>query len=764
LLYFTIECRFYFRIFQEDAMFNLKEFREHYTDVNGKIMTQEEFAQFIGKERDAVYRLEKDPSQIPLELLMVIAEKTGTTLDQLVGYEKPKPEPFVIEDAWKTAEITRKILKDHINTSWDRVKSSFGEQERVLVNKDSLFRELSSIIETNFKKPKIAFVGRSDVGKSAIINSLLGKEIMPTAWNPTTSIVVYIKHINDRPSFIVNEDVWIFKREENSPACNDTFLNDEEKCLRLKLAAGGRDALRGYGTRQGEHSMDDAAAAVVFLDSEILKNCDLIDLPGYGTGDRDLDDRLTIEAKKEADVLVYMSLANGFMRYEDIAYLKEAIQALPIIGSSKDGSIPPVGNLFILASQAHTVDGGNPEALQKILNGGCERFNKTISPRFWFLRDEVSGYNNARFFRGRFFTYAIDKKNLRKNFEDDLRKLMELLPKWILQKTIEKIKNFSTKAGIDLDMETRTYESMRNKQESYRMLLQNIEKNETYRRYENLDAQVKICSEIKSRRDESIEEFSRQYREIINADFIAGIIIKQNYGKRKEDLQLLSSYISSELEACFHSILTRHSKDISGHIEKYIAVFDNVRNKENNSMNLTVIPFDTKSSFNRGLKDIPSPGALAYWASALGAGNLIFNNNDTFEASAVHIAGAAAVGAVVTALLGPIVLAVTMAVLVTVAVFNVLSKGLEKSLAKKIVRAYDDENTLEKYKKAIVEFWDATESAFNKATAGMENEWKVYVNNLRSLANTVNMDEIKANINANEELKRIFTDMPLPSV
>jgi hypothetical protein len=46
----------------------------------------------------------------------------------------------------------------------------------------------------------------------------------------------------------------------------------------------------------------------------------------------------------------------------------------------------------------------------------------------------------------------------------------------------------------------------------------------------------------------------------------------------------------------------------------------------------------------------------------------------------------------------------------------------------------------------------------------MEDEWKVYVNNLRSLANTVNTDDIKTNINANKELKCMFTDMPFPSV
>ena len=104
---------------------------------------------------------------------------------------------------------------------------------------------------------------------------------IPTSWTPTTSIAVYIKHISDRPSFI-EEDVWVFAI---SLAKNfgRRKLHDEEYCRSWKIGAGGVEILRSFGTRQGENYDKEAGAAVVFLDAPILKTCDIVDLPGFGT-------------------------------------------------------------------------------------------------------------------------------------------------------------------------------------------------------------------------------------------------------------------------------------------------------------------------------------------------------------------------------------------------------------------------------------------------------------------------------------------------
>ncbi|PAM94437.1 Dynamin family protein, partial [Flavobacterium sp. IR1] len=128
----------------------------------------------------------------------------------------------------------------------------------------------------------------SDAGKSRLINSLLGIDKMPTSWTPTTSISVHIKHINDRPEFF-HDETWIF--EGGKEGFSIDRIHQKEYCEKFKLVSGPASILSDYGTRQGEnYTIEDASAAVVYVDSPILALCDIVDLPGFGTGDREMDD------------------------------------------------------------------------------------------------------------------------------------------------------------------------------------------------------------------------------------------------------------------------------------------------------------------------------------------------------------------------------------------------------------------------------------------------------------------------------------------
>lgn len=64
-------------------MFSLKNFRE-----NNLKMTQDDFAKMVGTRQDVVSRWEKNPEQISLDNLRIIAEKCGITIDQLVKFKK----------------------------------------------------------------------------------------------------------------------------------------------------------------------------------------------------------------------------------------------------------------------------------------------------------------------------------------------------------------------------------------------------------------------------------------------------------------------------------------------------------------------------------------------------------------------------------------------------------------------------------------------------------------------------------------------------
>jgi len=191
------------KFMEEKMAFNMKKFREESLKI-----TQREFADLIGERQDRISRLENgDPDDIPRGIMIKIAERTGQTLDQLEKYEKPMPKALCVMDTWKDVKLFREILKKYRDgqsmNAWKPYEKSI-----------EFLTEYECIIKTNFRKPRVVFVGQSDVGKSTVINSLIGAEKMPSAWQPTTSILIYIKHIDDRHEWITDEAL-VFRGEDD---------------------------------------------------------------------------------------------------------------------------------------------------------------------------------------------------------------------------------------------------------------------------------------------------------------------------------------------------------------------------------------------------------------------------------------------------------------------------------------------------------------------------------------------------------------------
>lgn len=736
-------------------MFDLKSFRERTLK-----MTQDEFAVLIGQRQDYVSRLEKNPSQIPLDVLITIANKTGMTLDQLLNYQKPTIKTLNTEFKWQSADFTKKTLIDYI----DRFSADFNDMTDVRY--DKFISDLRSGVFQAIKKPKIAIVGRSDVGKSAMINAIIGAEKMPTAWTPTTSIIVYIKHISDRPSFI-SEDVWVFKASKDGIGWDDSRLNDETYCQEWKLAAGGTEILKAYGTRQGDsYIANEAGSAIVFVDSDVLKNCDFFDLPGFGTGDREEDDAMTLSASQRADVLVYLSIANGFMRDEDIQYLHYAIKNLNIIETKEDKSIPPLSNLFIVASQAHTVDQGNGISLKSILDKGCKRFEKTITENFWSDRESATGYVYTHdIFRSRFYTYSTDIEQTRTAFDAEMKRVIEILPGQVERKAIDFVKDYAASAGISLDSDIEDYNKMISEKEKYESLLNEINKSEPARKNSSQNNRIDVSKNIDEFRKGSIFEFAEKYGTIISVDSIVNIIKTKGFKKNKEDAQLLSNYINSLVEDAMQTVLKKKSEDLSGVIEKYISGFQqSTLGEKADKVGINNVSFNATRAFATGLTGLATIGGLAFWASTLGnlgAYILLAKGVSLLAALGISVGGTAAAASAIAAIGGPVVLGIALAVIASLAAFAIFSGGWEKSLAKKLVKAYDDQDALMKYKKAINSFWEDTQKAFGAAADNMEKEWEDYVKNLRGMIENYDVDDIMRRINVAREIKGFFTNIPL---
>ena len=731
----------------------LKDFREFHLKMN-----QQQFAEYLGLSLEKIKEYEEKPDVIPFGIFKKLADKTGMTLDEITGYTPPKVEPIKPDPTWDLADLTRKTLIDYIKRFSENWQKVWGELYYKHID------ELETGVQNAIKKPKIAFVGRSDVGKSTLINCILGDDKMPVSWNPTTSIAVYIKHVNDRPAFIT-DDVWIFKRDETD-AWDENRLDDEEYCNQRKIACGGIDILKSYGTHQGDQFNEDkVGAAVIFSDSEVLKNCDIMDLPGFGTGKKGETDSDTLKVSAGADILLYMMLANGFMRDEDFAYLQNALEQLKPLESVDNSEIGYLSNLFIVASHASAVNGGNPDQLKRILARGCSDFYKSFSDDFWKEREKASGVKyTEESLRKRFFTFDPKIPDLCRDLEKNLKSAAELLPKLIDEKAKLFVKGFAESKSINLDEEIKSYNKMVSEKEKYEAMLEEIDKAEPERVNTAQNARMEVKGKIGDLCRTSISDFADQYSRIISVDHIVDTIDKKDLKNKKEDRNILLAHIASALKTELESVVEKKSEELKKIIDDYISEFQaSAMNAKIGSLGIN-FTFNAKTAFASGLAGLATFGGLAFWASTLGnlgAYILVAKGVSILAALGISTGGTAAVISGIAAIGGPITLAIALSVLATATIFSIFSGVWKKSLAKQIVKAYDKENALEKYKQILNKFWDDTQIAFDAAADNMEKEWQEKVANLRGLINNYDVDDLLRRIKAAGEMKGFFTDIPL---
>ena len=720
---------------------NLKTFREEKL----KIKTRSAFAELLGVEQSSVSQWEEDPDSITYPIIQRILEKTGVSYEELTGWEKPVFAPLKVKDTWKNAEFTKCTLSEYVNNMLNRLDLS--EELR-----SAYIDDLNAGIHSSLIKPKVAIVGRSDTGKSTLINALIGNDKMPTSWTPTTSIAVYIKHVSDRPDFI-EEDVWVFKNSlDGKNMWNERMLYNEEYCRSWKIASGGVEILSSFGTRQGENYDKAAGSAVIFLDAPILKNCDIVDLPGFGTETKS-DDYITFGVAPKADVIIYLSLANGFMRREDIEYLKCNIGELPIWEEKESNTLSPLQNLFVVASQAHTI-GRDPAELLRILDSGCEELTKTLPNGYWAEREKASGYvysdGGYAELRARFFAYTTDILDVCKPFNEELTKLLEVLPVIIDERTKEFVRKYVASRKPNLINELQKYDGIMAEKQRYEELLSAIDANELSRVQEN-DSRKETCrSEISRLCKESLDEFSSYISNTVNIDALVTLMRERGVKNKKKDIEQFGSFLMSKLQAQCEDILKSKSKILSEKAKEYITAFsESIENPfKNSSIN---VDFDAGWAFASALSKIGMVGGLGVFLK----GTLLFMS------AGLGIGTSVWAGVLTSSIFGPIGLVAGLLIVGGLNVVKLFGGGWENNVAKKIVGEIEENKLAEKYRAGITEYWDQTESAFEQAAAKLDEEWNAYVEDLRKMIDSYDINEIQNKIETLKGLSDFFDSIPL---
>ena len=628
------------------------------------------------------------------------------------------------------------------------------------LNYENKIENLRRDIEGIARKPRIVFSGKSDSGKSTMINALLGKEKMPTNWTPTTSIIVYVKDILDRPAYM-EEELWIFKKGKNKE-WDDTRLYDEKYCREWKVAGGNAEMLSQYGVRKGEEYNKDIGSAVLFIDSPILKNCDILDIPGITAG-IESDNIAASQAKLKADVLVYLSQASGFLQTEDANYLKEALEVLSPLEKTEGTALSPMSNLFVVATHAHHVIPRTD--LKEICDSGCNRFTKTLPESFW---ERYSNSSKKLFsekdLRKRFFTYTTDIEDLREDFEKELKNTIENLPKLLENKIFNLAKDYAKNESKKMSDEVIKYEKLINERDAYSKRLEDIKKNEPKRKFLLEENNRNVKNKIFDLDSETKKKFREDFNQMLTEENIVKIIDRRGYKNKKADLEELGSYISSEVQDIYRKNLEKTTEKFKDTMDEYLVETQKSLELANNSNNMNInLDFDFKSAFIGGLAGAATLGGLAFWASTLGnlgAYILVAKGVSVLSALGISIAGGTATAtAFVASIGGPITLGIAAALLVGVAIWGFFSDSWKKKIAKKIIE--EIKKSVPKYEDAITQYWLDTENGFDIAKNKMEEEWEKYINNLENELYNYDINKLKENLRNAKEVKDFFINIPL---
>lgn len=715
-------------------------------------MTAEEFAEEMHISMDELQQYCDGTSPLPGELLSEMCQYTG--LQPSAGgifvnvnsttFNTPPIDP---DDTYEPSQQAKSNLVEFIKQGI----SEFNEE--VILNE---IKKIQYCVNA-LRKPRISFAGQSDTGKSTLINALLGAERMPAKWTPTTSIVVHIKHIDDKPAFI-NEDVWIFGKQSNE-LWDDSKLNDEKYCKEFLIAKGEFSLLTDFGTHQSEvknHQL--ASSAVAFIDSPLLKNCDILDLPGFAaTSEDDALHRFNTQ-ENVTDILIYLSRSNGFLQDRDLDYLRECLKSLRPIEHNGVNELGKLSNLFVVASQAGAVNNGNSSELTEILDRRCkalcdsyalaasESKIKSLLP----FRTAQTGYEYSEVdFRTRFFTYEKDMPRLCKKFNTDFTALAEKMPASLHQDFCRTLKELVANSSDVVQHRVDEWNDMLVNKAKYAELVREIKQKEPARIVERKAQIADMLNKIDGLGTETKQDIQSKYTQIMNVEYLIELIEKKNVKNKKDEKQDFATTVNELITSQIQTILADKTEEYRKELDDYLTDYSKSFKQYSTNKGVTV-KFDSTNSFALGLTSLGALGASAAWLAT------------SFTAWSVAVLGTLAGWSSILAVGGVVGIALGAVIAGVVALVKAFT--WKKDLAKSIVEAYEKEKYLSKIFPDVEKYWKDTKDSFTAGSDRVEKDWQARIAEYESIADEKNIPVLEAKIAEAKKGLDFFTKMPLPEI
>ena len=302
--------------------------------------TQKEIACLVGVSTSVYQRIENEPETASPKVLMKLCRVFGIEMDIL--FEEEEKIHIEYGNPYENLIRKTKLLSTYLDDIPDVENKELQEQAKIAVNAISLVA----------RKPNLGVFGRSDAGKSHLINYLIGKSKLPVQLQPTTSTVTILCHLNERPNWLSDEVIIFSDNIHISQLANEKYCLDQKRFYKQ----GSIDLLSSdciHDHRFGKTT--DAYTCVVYIDSNILKTCNIIDVPGFANTDTDKGQKSDAEKAQSIltslDILIYLSPVTGCIDQTDMPLLRPIFSKL-VVPEAIEHDLPIFSNLFFVASQA----------------------------------------------------------------------------------------------------------------------------------------------------------------------------------------------------------------------------------------------------------------------------------------------------------------------------------------------------------------------------------------------------------------------------
>jgi transcriptional regulator with XRE-family HTH domain len=702
-------------------------------------VSQEEMAQRLGVSQSQVSRYEQNPDDVPQGVVNKWVAICGR-ISTKNGLDYGAP--------YKEISGQLRLMAEYADTA---PQTSAPELFKDAPTADNFLAKVRLIA----RKPRVAICGRFDMGKSRMANTLMGGDRLPTAYQPATSIICLIRHIDDRPAWL-REDVLIL-----SKGFDLNRADDEGHCSDHKIVAGSFDTLRRYGTHGDEAKSEQCYAALVFIDSPFLLGCDLLDLPGYGHSESD-------HGKAEfahhlADVLIYASTAQGFLDQNDLQFVSGLLKQLPVVENGDNG-LPALRNVYFVATMARMEVDQLEGIVSKSSSRAFSHLEETLALR---CGQPVTLAD----FRRRFFTFLVDDPTRRKLFEDDVSELLggvySRLIRAGLDRSVTELKG-GAKNYWD-SWAARLVEALEHRDRAQAALDQH-EKAEPERQRRIGGKNERILTMIEDNKEATRRFIDGTLAELVTKDKVEKMI-RDRYGDDKEEAQsLAASYLNEHVQNRLNKFLAHRANGLVPEIEDLLKDYENAGKVVGGlDVGAVAVPFNAQGVFLGAIAAAGTAGALTAWVAVATAGSnlgayLLIPSVVSFLSSiGISVGGTASVISLVAAIGGPITILIGLTVVAFILAFALFGGSWQSRLAKKISETLKEKKLLQILTEHSDKYWDDTRKGFVTALADMEQTFQAYVGNLRNLATSTSREEMEGLIKEVGESRDFFGGIPWKS-